>query len=69
MSQDNQRILREHNVIPDVLPEETQLSYNLKVTFPNATLDVPGKELGREETQPEPKLYLSPPVSLYTLRK
>ncbi|KAJ4348704.1 uncharacterized protein N0V89_010082 [Didymosphaeria variabile] len=61
MSQDKQQILREHKVIPDVLPEGTQLSYDLKVKFPDTTLDAPGKELGREETQPEPELFLSPP--------
>ncbi|KAJ4289621.1 hypothetical protein N0V90_010950 [Kalmusia sp. IMI 367209] len=60
MSQDKHQILREHKVIPDILPEKTELLYDLKVVFPNATLDVPGKELGREETQPEPKLYLDP---------
>ena len=63
MSQDKHQILREHKVIPEVLPEQTELPYDLKVKFPNATLDVPGKELGREETQPEPKLYLDPVVS------
>ncbi|KAF1979241.1 PEBP-like protein [Bimuria novae-zelandiae CBS 107.79] len=60
MSQDRTQTLREHKVIPDVLPVETELSYDLKVKFPSATLDAPGKELGREETQPQPKLYLDP---------
>ena len=62
MSQDRTQILRERKVIPDVLPEGTHLSYNLIVKFPEATLDAPGKELGREETQPQPKLYLDPVV-------
>jgi hypothetical protein len=60
MSQE--QLLREHKVIPDVLSEGTQLAYDLRVKFPNATLDAPGQELGREETQPEPKLFLSPAV-------
>jgi hypothetical protein len=62
MSQDKQKLLREHKVIPDVLPEGTQLAYDLKVKFPNATLEAPGQELGREDTQPRPKLFLSPVV-------
>ena len=62
MSQRTTQALREHKIIPDILPEGTDLSYDLNVKFPNATLDVPGKELGREETQPEPKLYLDPVV-------
>ncbi|KAK3216748.1 hypothetical protein GRF29_1g873704 [Pseudopithomyces chartarum] len=60
MSQDRTQILREHKVIPDVLPEGTTLSHDLKVVFPEATLDTPGQELGREETQPEPRLFLDP---------
>lgn len=62
MSQDRTQILREHKVIPDVLPEGTTLSHDLKVVFPEATLDTPGQELGREETQPEPRLFLDPVV-------
>ncbi|KAF2443463.1 PEBP-like protein [Karstenula rhodostoma CBS 690.94] len=60
MSQDQQQILLKHNVIGDVLPEGTQLAYDLKIKFRNATLDAPGQELGREETQDEPKIFLSP---------
>ena len=62
MSGDRSQVLREHNVIPDVLSEGTSLSHSLKVVFPEATLDTPGEELGREETQPEPKLYIDPVV-------
>ena len=62
MSQDRTQILRELKVIPDVLPEGTTLSHDLKVVFPEVTLDTPGQELGREETQPEPRLFLDPVV-------
>lgn len=68
MSQRTIQVLREHKIIPDVLSEATNLSYDLKVKFPDATLDVPGKELGREETQHEPKLYLDPVVRIASLR-
>lgn len=58
-----QQLLRKHNVIGDVLPLATeQFWYDMKVQFRNATLDAPGKELGREETQDEPKIFLSPVV-------
>jgi len=60
MSQDRASQLRQNNVIPDVLPESTSLSHGLVVEWPNVTLDVPGKELEREATQPEPSLHLNP---------
>ena len=60
--QNSKHILSEHRVIPDVLAEEPELSYGLTLTWPDATLDTPGKEIGREETQPEPKVYLNPVV-------
>ncbi|KAL5390391.1 hypothetical protein DPSP01_001958 [Paraphaeosphaeria sporulosa] len=61
MPQDQQQLLRKHNVIGDVLPlATTQFTYDLKVQFRNATLETPGQELGREETQDEPKIFLSP---------
>lgn len=69
MSQDKYQILKEHKVIPDVLPEGTKLSYDLNVRFPNATLNEPGQELGREETQPEPKVYLDPAVCTLSLEE
>src|ERR1700710_2298691 len=55
--------LQKDNVIPDVLSQSTSLSHDLVVKWPNATLDSPGKELGREDTQPEPTLHLSPAPS------
>ena len=59
---DRTLILSELKVIPDVLPANIELSYDLRVEWPEAKLDAPGKELGREETQAEPKVFLSPPV-------
>lgn len=65
MPQDQQQLLRKHNVIGDVLPLTTkELAYDMKVQFRNATLDTPGQELGREETQDEPKIFLSPTVRI-----
>lgn len=61
-NQDRKQILSEHKVVPDVLPDDLDLSYSLTLKWPNATLDTPAVELDREETQPEPKLYLDPPV-------
>lgn len=55
--------LQEHQVVPDVLPVGLDIPSNLKVQWPKTVLDSPGKELDREETQPEPKLYLDPSVS------
>jgi phosphatidylethanolamine-binding protein len=54
--------LVESRIFPDVLPESITLSYDLVVKWPDVTLDAPGKELDREATQPEPKVYLNPPV-------
>jgi hypothetical protein len=61
-TQERKQALIEHKVITDVLPGELELSYDLTVKWPNATLDKAGEELGREETQPEPILKLSPAV-------
>jgi hypothetical protein len=58
----NTSMLEKEGVIPDVLPPNSTLSYNLVVRWPNATLDEPGKELDREATQPEPTLHLVPAV-------
>jgi len=52
--------LHSGNVIADVLASETSFSSNLTVVWPDTTLDTPGKELGREDTQPEPTLYVNP---------
>jgi hypothetical protein len=54
--------LIDHKVITDVLPGNLDLSYNLTVKWPKATLDKAGVELDREDTQVEPSLYLDPAV-------
>ena len=58
--------LLEHKVIPDVLPDTINLSYNLTVEWPNAKLDTPGKELANADTKEEPKVFLDPSVSILT---
>jgi hypothetical protein len=60
MSQYGRTQLTEGKVFPDVLLESTTLSYDIVVKWPDVTLDTPGKELDREATQPEPKVYLNP---------
>lgn len=55
--------LRQHQVVPDVLPVGIDIPSNLVLKWPNTVLDSPGKELDRQDTQPEPKLYLDPPPS------
>ncbi|POS73878.1 hypothetical protein DHEL01_v207732 [Diaporthe helianthi] len=55
--------LRQHQVVPDVLPVGLDIPSNLVVQWPNTVLDSPGKYLDRQDTQPEPKLYLDPPPS------
>lgn len=50
--------LQSHDVIPDVLPSGTQLSQTLVVKWPKTTLDNPGAELDREETQSTPTLWI-----------
>jgi hypothetical protein len=61
-TQEKKQALVEHKVITDVLPGNIDLSYDLTVKWPETTLDKPGVELDREQTQPEPTLYLSPAV-------
>lgn len=56
--------LRQHQVVPDVLPVGIDIPSKLVVKWPNTVLDCPGKELDRQDTQPKPKLYLKPPVSI-----
>jgi hypothetical protein len=63
-AQERKQALIEHRVITDVLPGDLNLSYDLTVTWPNTKLDKPGQELGREDTQPEPELRISPAVCL-----
>ncbi|KAH9876574.1 hypothetical protein J1614_003705 [Plenodomus biglobosus] len=55
--------LQTHKVIPEVLPEDLNLSFDLTVKWPEATLDTPGQQLDREKTQTEPQVVLSPPPS------
>ncbi|KAK7696977.1 hypothetical protein SLS64_014033 [Diaporthe eres] len=52
--------LRQHQVLPDVLPVGLDIPSSLTIKWPKAILDAPGKELDREETQSQPKLYLDP---------
>ncbi|KAF1835208.1 PEBP-like protein [Decorospora gaudefroyi] len=52
--------LSEHKVIPDVLPETIDPSYELTIHWPNATLDTPGKKLACEDTRPEPTITIKP---------
>ncbi|CAO2654754.1 Nn.00g114870.m01.CDS01 [Neocucurbitaria sp. VM-36] len=62
-TRDNRQTLSEHKVIPDVLPDDLDLSYGLTLQWPNTTLNTLAQELDREETQPEPKVYLHPSPS------
>jgi hypothetical protein len=61
-TQEKKQAFIEHKVITDVIPGNIELSYDLTVRWPDATLDKPGVELDREKTQPEPTLYLNPAV-------
>lgn len=61
-AQERKQALIEHKVITDVLPGNLDLSYDLKVEWPETSLKQAGEELGREETQSEPTLSLSPTV-------
>ncbi|KAL1795494.1 hypothetical protein ACET3X_005718 [Alternaria dauci] len=62
-TQATKQALAEHKVIPDVLPDTVNLSYNLTLEWPNAKLDTPGKELENADTIPEPKVFINPPPS------
>jgi|TARA_R110002003_G_scaffold351_22_gene19061 hypothetical protein len=61
-SQDTKQALIEDKVITDVLPGNLDLKYQLTVKWPNTILEKAGEELGREQTQPEPTISLSPAV-------
>lgn len=61
--------LREHQVIPDVLPVGLDIPFNLNIKWPSTVLNSPGKELDREETQLEPRLYLNPSVRVTRLNE
>lgn len=60
---DRKLALRTHKVIPDVLTEDLNLSFDLTLKWPEATLDSPGQELDREKTQTEPEVLLNPAPS------
>ncbi|KAI4707961.1 hypothetical protein J4E89_007079 [Alternaria sp. Ai002NY15] len=62
-AQATKQVLHEHKVIPDVLPDTINLSYNLTLEWPNAKLDTPGKELANADTKEEPKVFLDPAPS------
>ncbi|CAN9294793.1 unnamed protein product [Alternaria alternata] len=62
-TQATKQALSEHKVIPDVLPDSINLSYNLTLQWPNAKLDTPGKELENPDTKPEPKVFINPAPS------
>ncbi|KAI4927268.1 uncharacterized protein J4E92_006435 [Alternaria infectoria] len=62
-TQATKQALLEHKVIPDVLPDTINLSYNLTLEWPNAKLDTPGKELANADTKEEPKVFLDPAPS------
>jgi hypothetical protein len=64
--QQRKQALIEHKVITDVLPGNLDLNYDLTVKWPSTTLNQAGEELDREETQPEPTLYLNPTVSPFS---
>ncbi|KAF2624317.1 PEBP-like protein [Macroventuria anomochaeta] len=59
----NSALFSEHKVTPDVLSSDADLSYTLTVSWPETKLDRPAEELDRNQTQPQPKLSLSPPPS------
>jgi hypothetical protein len=61
-TQSTKQALIEHKIIPDILPEGINLSYNLTLEWPNAKLDEPGKLLQCEDTKPEPKVTITPAV-------
>lgn len=62
-TQATKQALFSHKVIPDVLPDTINLTYNLFLEWPNAKLDTPGKELENADTKEEPKVFIDPPVS------
>ncbi|KAH6868768.1 phosphatidylethanolamine-binding protein [Alternaria rosae] len=59
-TQTTKQALLSHKVIPDVLPDTINLTYNLVLEWPNAKLDTPGKELENADTKEEPKVFINP---------
>lgn len=62
----NSALFSEHKVTPDVLTSDADMSYELKISWPETKLDKPAAELNRDQTQPQPKLLLSPAVKTFT---
>lgn len=62
-TRNRQLALLEYKIIPDILPENLDLFFDLTLKWPEAILDAPGKQLDREKTQTEPEIFLNPPVS------
>jgi hypothetical protein len=63
----NGALLSQHKVTPDVLSSDINPSYELTVSWPETTLDRPAEELDLNQTQPQPKLSLSPAVWFFLL--
>jgi hypothetical protein len=59
----NTEALKEHKIIPDVLSDNVKPAYSLTLNWPNTTLESPAQELGGEETQPQPLVYLNSAVN------
>jgi hypothetical protein len=60
----NSALFSQHKVTPDVLTSDADLSYELTASWPETKLTRPAEELDRNQTQPPPKLSLSPAVSI-----
>jgi hypothetical protein len=65
MSTDVTPALEAETIIPDILKPGTKVLHNLKVVWPNATLEKPGQMIERDATQPKPVVYVDPPVGLH----
>ncbi|GAD92937.1 hypothetical protein MGG_14045 [Paecilomyces variotii No. 5] len=60
MTTDVQSFFEKENIIPDILPPGTKIPRNLRVVWPNATLEEPGQMIERDATQPQPTLFVKP---------
>ncbi|KAJ9196321.1 hypothetical protein DTO164E3_6377 [Paecilomyces variotii] len=60
MTTDVQTIFEKESIIPDILAPGTKVPRNLKVIWPNAKLEKPGQMIERDETQPQPTLFVEP---------
>lgn len=59
---DSKLAMIKHDLVPAVLSENVDFKYNVKIQWPETTLETPGQELGREQTQAQPKVFLDPAV-------